>query len=161
MAKKVPTDTGLIAKNKKAYFDYSILEEFEAGIALQGSEVKSLRINSCNFADSHAFVRSENNSDEVFLQNLNIPEYKNARNFNHKPNRERKLLLHKREIKKLLGSLKQKGLTLIPLSIYFNKKGLVKIKLGLCKGKNKSDKRETIKQREWDRDKKRILKGQM
>lgn len=156
---KDPLETGVIAKNKKAYFDYEIIEEYEAGMVLCGSEVKSLRINGCSIVDSHADLRSESGSEELFLVNLNIPEYKNAKNYNHKPRRERKLLLHKREIKKLIGKIKQKGFTLIPLIIYFNTKGIVKVKVGLGRGKNKADKRETIKEREWKREKAREMKG--
>ncbi|HCR85387.1 MAG TPA: SsrA-binding protein [Alphaproteobacteria bacterium] len=156
--KKEPLEQIIIAKNKKAYFDYEILEEFEAGIMLAGSEVKSLRVNGCTIVDSHADLRSGAGTEELFLTNLQIPEYKGAKNFTHKPRRERKLLLHKREIRKLIGKIKLKGLTIIPLLIYFNHKGLVKITLGLGRGKNKADKREVIKEREWKRDKAREMK---
>jgi len=159
MTEKKENENGLIAKNRKAYFDYQILEEIEVGIALLGSEVKSLRVNSCNITDSYADIRTINANNEIILLNLHISEYKGAKNFSHTPLRERKLLLHKREIKKLIGKIKLKGQTLIPLSIYFNKKGFVKIKLGVCVGKNKGDKREVIKQREWSREKKRVLKN--
>jgi SsrA-binding protein len=155
---KEPTETGLIAKNKQAYFNYEILEELEAGIILTGSEVKSLRVNGCQIVDAYADLRSEGTQTDVYLTNFTIPVYKNGGANNHKPNRDRKLLLHTREIKKMIGRIKQKGLTLVALSIYFNKKGLAKVRLGLGKGKNSSDKRATIKEREWNRNKQRILK---
>lgn len=160
MAKNNDNDS-LISKNKKAYHDYQIVEEFEAGIVLQGSEVKSLRVHGCNLKDSHADIISTNGKEEIWLLNTHIPEYKNAGKFNHSPNRNRKLLLHKREIKKLIGGKERKGYTLIALAIYFTKKGLVKVKLGLCKGKTKSDKRQTIKEREWNIEKQRELKNNL
>ncbi len=150
----------LIIKNKKAYFDYEILEEYEAGIILQGSEVKSLRNGQCNVTDAYADIITANNGEEeVWLKNFHISEYKNAGKYNHKPTRERKLLLHKREIKKLIGKIKQKGFSLIPLELYFNNKGLVKLKLGLGRGKSKYDKRETIKEKDWQREKQRNFKN--
>jgi SsrA-binding protein len=152
-------ENGLIAKNRKAYYNYSIIEELEAGIVLKGSEVKSLRKNSCNITDSYADVRfNEKQKPEVWLLNLNISEYKNAGALNHSPLRPRKLLLEKKEINKLIGKLEQKGYTLIPLIIYFNNRGLVKVKMGLGKGKAEYDKRESIKQREWNREKQRQLR---
>lgn len=154
-------DTGLISKNKKAYHDYNIEEEFEAGIALKGSEVKSLRVNGCNLKDSHADIFSTNGIEEIWLLNVHISEYKNSGKLNHKPDRKRKLLLHKREIKKLIGRKERKGYTLIALAIYFTKKGFVKVKLGLCKGKSKTDKRQTIKERDWNREKQRELKNNL
>ncbi len=153
--------TGLITKNRKANFEYEVAEDFDAGIVLQGSEVKSLRLNGCNIADAYADIRtSASGSEELWLVNLSIPEYKYGGKFNHKPDRLRKLLLHKREIKKLIGKIKQKGFTLIPLEIFFNDKGIAKIKIGLCKGKSKHDKRETIKERDWQREKSRNMKGE-
>jgi len=131
MADKKTDNYEVISKNKKATHDYFVHEEFEAGIMLEGSEVKSLRLNGCNLRDSHADVIVSGGNEEIYLMNLHIPEYKNAGAFNHKPNRHRKLLLHKREIKKLLGKKEQKGFTLIALVIYFNHKGYVKLKLGL------------------------------
>jgi len=149
----------IISQNKKATHDYFVQEEYEAGIVLSGSEVKSLRLNGANLRDSHADVIVRDGVEELYLMNFHIPEYKNAGNFNHKPNRNRKLLLHKREIKKLLGKKEQKGFTLIALVIYFNHKGYVKLKLGLCKGKTKYDKRESLKQKDWNRQKQRELKN--
>lgn len=159
--KKDNDNSLLISKNKKAYFDYEIIEEFEAGIALKGSEVKSLRVNGCNLKDSHADIFTTNGHEEIWLLNVHISEYKNSGQFNHNVNRKRKLLLHKREIKRLIGKKEQKGYTLIALAIYFNHKGLIKVKLGLCKGKTKSDKRQTIKDRDWKREKQRELKNNL
>ena len=149
----------IIASNRKARFEYTILEEVEAGIVLTGTEVKSLRIANCNLADAYADVRyDDKGNNEVWLLNLNINQYKNAATMNHKPDRPRKLLLHKKQIKSLIGKLQQKGFTLIPLVIYFNHKGLVKMKLAVCKGKTNEDKRQTIKTREWNRQKQRLMK---
>lgn len=157
---KEQQETGLIAKNRKAYFSYQIIEDFEAGIVLTGSEVKSLRVNGCNITDAYADVRyNEKGAEELFLLNLHISEYKNAGKLNHEPRRVRKLLISKKEIKKLIGKLEQKGYTLVPLSIYFTRKGFVKVRMGLGKGKNDQDKRQTIKNREWNRQKSRELKG--
>ena len=151
-------ETGTIVKNKRAYHDYHIEDEYEAGIALMGSEVKSLRYGGCNIVDSHADIRKNKDKEEIYLTNLYISPYKNAASYGHKSVRDRKLLLHRREIKKLIGKIKQKGYTLIPLSIYFNNKGIAKVKLGLCKGKTKYDKRQDIKEKDWKRNKERLLK---
>ena len=156
MSKKEQPSKTLIAANKKARYNFEILEEFEAGIVLQGSEVKSLRKGKANIAEAHAGEMD----GEMWLFNLNIPEYKQAGPMNHPPKRPRKLLLHKKEADKMLGRVKEKGLTLMALSIYFNAKGLVKVQLGLGKGKKLHDKRETIKKRDWDRKKGKILKGE-
>ncbi|MDR2267939.1 MAG: SsrA-binding protein SmpB [Holosporaceae bacterium] len=142
--------------NKKASYDYEILEKFEAGIVLMGSEVKSLRSYRVSLGEAYAGL-SKNN--EVFLYQMHIPEYKLAHRANHVPKRNRKLLLHKRQITKLIGQLKRGGYSLVPISIYFNESGFVKVSLGLGRGKKNIDKRETIKQREWDRQKNRILKS--
>ena len=144
-----------IGFNKKAHYDYEIHETLEAGIVLYGSEVKSLRNSKVNLADSYAGLSSSN---EVFIYQMNIPKYSLAHQMNHEPKRNRKLLLKKKEINKLIGSLKRNGYSLIPLKIYFNDKGFVKLSLGLGRGKKEVDKRETIKKREWDRQKARILK---
>ncbi len=148
-----------IAKNRKAYYDYQIMEDFEAGIVLAGTEVKSLRNKGGNISDAYADVRfNEKGAAELWLLNLNIAEYKNANpKMNHEPKRARKLLVHKKEIKKLIGKLEQQGFTLVPLLIYFNRRGLVKLKMGLGKGKSDIDKRESIKKREWNRSKRREL----
>jgi SsrA-binding protein len=135
-----------IAKNRKARFNYHISDRFEAGIALKGSEVKSLRDGRVDFRDSYAgFV-----GNELFLQGLHIPEYAFANQFNHEPNRSRKLLLHGRELRRLMGKVQQQGFTLVPTRLYF-KNGRVKVELGLAKGKRQYDKRDTIKKRDSER----------
>ncbi|MDN5248367.1 MAG: SsrA-binding protein SmpB [Wolbachia endosymbiont of Tyrophagus putrescentiae] len=144
----------IIAENRKARFEYFILEEFEAGIVLVGSEVKSLRDRKVNISD--AYIIEKNN--EVWLHNMHIAEYKAATRKNHRPKRERKLLLHRREINKLIGNIKTAGVTVVPLSLYFNNKGIAKTKIAIVKGKKLYDKRATIKQREWDREKRRLFK---
>ena len=151
---KKPQNTNINIQNKKARFNYSIEEEIEAGIVLVGSEIKSLREGKANIIDAHA----DEKNGEIMLHNLYIAEYKGANKFNHEPKRIRKLLLHKKEIKKLVGKLKEKGMTLVPLSIYINSRNKAKVKLGLAKGKKIHDKRATIKEREWNRDKARINK---
>lgn len=144
----------VIANNNKASYEYFFDDTIEVGIVLTGTEVKSLRSNRTTLTESHAAF----NEGEIFLYNLYIPEYIEANRFNHYPRRPRKLLLHKKEIKRLLGLIKQKRMTLIPLKMYFNKKNLVKILLAIATGKKQHDKRETIKERDWNRDKARILK---
>jgi len=141
--------------NKKAKYEYHILDKWVAGIALRGSEVKSIREKRVSFADSFARVKK----GEVFLYNLHISRYAADSSPGYDPKRERKLLLHKREIKSLAGTLSQKGLTLIPLCIYFVR-GKVKVELGLAKGKRLYDKREKIKERIVQREIRRVLKGQ-
>ena len=145
-----------IGVNRKAHYDYEITDTLEAGIVLFGTEVKSLRSNKVNLTDSYAGLTADN---EVFLYQMGIPKYSMANLTNHEPKRNRKLLLKKREIRKLIGVLKKSGYSLIPLKINFNEKGFVKISLGLGKGKRNIDKRETIKEREWNREKSRILKN--
>lgn len=143
------------AQNRRARFDYFIIEEMEAGIILTGSEVKSLRAGRASINETYA---GEMNG-EIFLFNANIPVYEQANQFNHEPKRPRKLLLHKRQVNKLIGAIQRKGMTLVALSVYFNDKGRAKVQIGLAKGKNVVDKRETIKERDWNREKSRILKG--
>ena len=144
----------LIATNRKAKHDFEILETFEAGIALKGSEVKSLRSGHCSIKESFARVEKE----EVYLYNMNIPEFSKSSFFKADPLRVRKLLLHKRQIKKLLGVTSQKGYTLIPLKIYFTDKGLVKIELALAKGKKLYDKRRKIKEKITEKEMQKYLK---
>lgn len=144
----------IIAKNRRANFEYTIEEKFEAGIVLVGSEVKSARDGKVNVADSHA-TESEG---EIVLYNCHIAEYHGANQFNHSTKRPRKLLLHKREIKKIIGKIKLKGYTLIVLSMYFNRKNMIKIELGLAKGKKLHDKRESIKERDWQREQGRSMR---
>ncbi|MFC1659724.1 SsrA-binding protein SmpB [Pseudomonadota bacterium] len=141
-------------QNRKARHEYFILEEIEAGIVLTGSEIKSLREGKANIQPAFA----EERGGEIWLLNSHISEYKGANKFNHKPLRPRKLLLHKKEIKKLIGKVKEKGVTLIPLSLYINQRNIAKVKLALGKGKKLHDKRADIKEREWKRDKERIEK---
>lgn len=152
--KKKKSDSNTVASNRKARHNYELLEEWEAGIALLGSEVKSLRKGQANIADSYAVEQGE----EIFLINSYIAEYKQAGNRNHDPLRKRKLLLHRSEIHKIKGRLIDKGLTLVPISLYFNNKGKAKVKIALAKGKAKYDKRETEKKRDWERQKGRILR---
>ncbi|MFQ3306989.1 MAG: SsrA-binding protein [Candidatus Midichloriaceae bacterium] len=143
----------IICQNKKAYYEYFIEDKLEVGIVLKGSEVKSLRFSGGSIAESYA----DSIGNEIFLLGSYIEEYDKAKAFNHYSRRNRKLLLHKKEIKKLIGLVKRKGHTLIPLSLYFNHKNTVKLSLGIAKGKKKHDKREAIKDREWERRKARIL----
>lgn len=145
-----------VAQNRRARFDYLILEEMEAGIMLTGSEVKSLRTGRASINETYAGEMQ----GEIYLFNANIPEYTQANIFNHEAKRPRKLLLHHRQVKKLLGAIQRKGMTLIALSIYFNERGRAKVLLALGKGKNVADKRESIKERDWSRDKSRILRNQ-
>lgn len=155
MAKKDQEENfKIIARNKRAHFDYEITDKVEAGIVLTGSEVKSTRLGGVSINESHASEKF----GELFLFNANIPEYAFANQFNHEPRRPRKLLVKKRERNKLISSIQKKGMTLVPITIYFNHKGLIKISLGLGKGKKVADKRETIKKRDWARDKARILR---
>jgi SsrA-binding protein len=142
--------------NRRASYDYEILERIEAGIVLRGSEVKSMRMHRISLADAYAGLSA---GSEVFIYHMHIPEYAMANRMNHDPKRMRKLLLRKRQISRLIGQLKKEGLTLVPISVYFNEKGFVKISLGLGKGKKNIDKRETIKEREWNRAKLRLLKN--
>jgi SsrA-binding protein len=142
-----------IAINKKARFEYEILDTYEAGIALKGSEVKSIRLKKVSINESYARI----NNGEAYIVGLNIAVYEMANRFNHDPIRDRKLLLHKYEIKRLTGKLQEKGLSMIPLKVYF-KNGKVKVLLGLGKGKAKYDKRYTIQKREMDRELQREFK---
>ncbi|APE28401.1 SsrA-binding protein SmpB [Aurantiacibacter gangjinensis] len=144
----------VVAENRKARHNYFIEEKFEAGLALQGTEVKALRAGEGSIAESYAEVKD----GQVFLVNATIPEYSHGNRQNHEPKRPRKLLLHTREIDKMLGAVERKGMTLVPLSIYFNGKGRAKVELALAKGKQAHDKRATIKDRDWKRDKARIMK---
>tara|TARA_B100000003_G_scaffold102614_1_gene91934 strand:- start:4710 stop:5201 length:492 start_codon:yes stop_codon:yes gene_type:complete len=145
----------VIADNRKANYLFSIEEVFEAGIVLLGSEVKSLRLNKANIAESYA----SEEEGEIFLINSNIPAYKNAIFTNHKPKRKRKLLLNFREINKLKNASQKKGMTIIPLKLFFNSKGIAKISIGLGKGKKLHDKRQDQKRKDWDKQKSRLLKN--
>ena len=140
--------------NRKAKFDYFIEEEYEAGIVLTGTEIKSIRNGHCNIKDSYGIVKN----NEVFLLNMFIGQYKEGNIFNHNETRTRKLLLHKKEIKKISQAIEMNGLTLIPLKVYF-KNNILKVLLGVCKRKKQFDKRETIKQRDINREVKKNLKN--
>ena len=154
MTKSKLISFGRIAENRKARYNYEIKEKIQAGIILTGTEVKSLRLGKASISESYA---SETNG-KLFLINSNIPIYEAGNNFNHEPNRQRELLVSKKERNKLLGLIKKEGITLVPLFLYFNEKGIAKLDLGIAKGKRKEDKRETIKQRDWNRQKSKILK---
>ncbi|HEY6670160.1 MAG TPA: SsrA-binding protein SmpB [Methyloceanibacter sp.] len=144
----------LVAENRKARFNYEIEEKLEAGIALVGSEVKSLRAGKANIAEAYA----TDERGELYLINAHISEYAGAARNGHAPLRPRKLLLHAREIARLLGAIQRQGMTLIPLKLYFNARGIAKVELGLGKGKKLHDKRDTEKKRDWDRQKGRVMR---
>ncbi len=143
-----------VAENRRARYDYFIEDKLEAGLMLTGTEVKSLRAGEATIAESYAEVRG----GEVWLVNANVPEFSHGNRFNHEPKRPRKLLLNEREIAKLTGAVERKGMTLVPLSIYFNGRGRAKVELGLAKGKNAADKRQSTKDRDWQRDKARLMR---
>lgn len=147
----------VIALNKLAKFDYTLIEIIEAGIVLSGFEVKAARLGGVSIRES--YVGEMQGSGELYLFNANFPEYVHATREKQEPKRPRKLLLGKRQINKLLGQVHRKGFTIVPIQIYFNERGKIKIEVALAQGKNVVDKRETIKQREWDREKHRTLKN--
>ena len=144
----------VVADNRRARFDYEIIDTFEAGIELVGPEVKSLREGRANIGESYATVKD----GELYLINAYVPEYRQANRFNHETRRARKLLLHRRQIDKLAGGVLREGLTIVPLRIYFNKRGRAKVGIALAKGKKLHDKRETIKERSWERERARLLR---
>jgi SsrA-binding protein len=144
-----------LAENRKARFDYNIEEKYEAGIVLLGSEVKSIREGKASLRESFARVKG----DEIFLENMNIAPYSHGSHFNHEPLRERKLLMHKDEIRRLQGKVAERGYTLVPMSIYLNEKGKIKVQLGLGRGKQKADRRRDIMERESRRDLERMMKS--
>ena len=157
MAKPLPNQfekTKVVAENRRARYDYFVEERFEAGIALQGTEVKALRTGEGSIAESYALVEGE----EVWLINSSIPQYGAGSWMNHEPRRRRKLLLKKREINKLHGAINRQGLTVVPLSVYFNSSGKAKVELALARGKKDHDKRATIKERAWKRKQGRLLR---
>lgn len=143
-----------VAENRRARFDYHVEDTFEAGIALTGTEVKSLRFGEGSIAESYAEIRD----GEAWLINANIAEFSHGNRFNHEPKRPRKLLLHGREIDRLQGLVERKGMTLVPLSLYFNSRGRAKLELALARGKNVADKRQTIKERDWKREQARVMR---
>ena len=144
----------VVAENRRARFEYFLEQFFEAGIALTGTEVKSLRFGEGSIAESYAEVRD----DGAWLVNANVPEFSHGNRFNHEPKRPRKLLLHFRELAKMKTGVSREGMTLIPMSIYFNSRGRAKVELALAKGKKLHDKRETVKARDWKRDQQRLLR---
>jgi SsrA-binding protein len=156
MAKDVKAKGGykVVADNRKARFHYEITDTYEAGIALTGTEVKSLRQGKATIGEAYAGPSGE----EFFLFNAYIPEYLQANRFNHETKRPRRLLLHKRQIDKLIGATQREGFTVVPLKMYFNERGRAKVELGLGRGKKLHDKRETEKKRDWDRERGRVLR---
>jgi SsrA-binding protein len=144
----------VVAENRRARFDYAIDEVFEAGIALTGTEVKSLRFGEGSIAESYAEVKD----GEVWLVNSNVPEFSHGNRFNHEPKRPRKLLLNNREIEKLFGAVARHGMTLVPLSIYFNSRGRAKVELALARGRKLHDKREYEKEKDWKKEQGRLLR---
>jgi SsrA-binding protein len=151
---KKPEIQRVVADNRKARHNYFIEETFEAGIMLQGTEVKSLREGKSNIAESYA----SREDDELFLINSYIPEYSGGNRNNHEPRRRRKLLLRRREIDKLGAAVQRGGMTLVPLKLYFNERGMAKVEIGIAKGKKLHDKRQTDKDRSWKRDQARLMR---
>jgi SsrA-binding protein len=154
MAKKLISH-GTVAQNRKARHNFAIEDTLEAGIMLTGSEVKSLRLGRCTLVE--AFAQAERG--ELYLVNCHIPAYEGASHFQHEETRKRKLLLHKKEIDRLMAAIGRKGMTLVPLSLYFNDRGKAKIQLGLAKGKTHMDRRDDIKKREWQREQSRVMRA--
>ena len=144
----------LVARNRKARHNYFIEDRLEAGLVLSGTEVKSLRQGRASIVEAYA----SDEAGELFLFNANIPAYAAANRFNHEPKRPRKLLVRKRQLDRLIAQIRREGYTLVPLSLYFTERGKAKVELGLAKGKRKADKRESEKQRDWKRDKARLLR---
>ena len=153
MAKKPELDRTVVAQNRKARFDYFIEETFEAGLQLTGTEVKSLRGGRSTIAESYV----TETGGEAWLVNANIPLYASGNRYNHEPKRPRKLLLHKAQINKLIGAIQREGRTVVPLQVYFNERGRAKIEIALAKGKQAHDKRQSIKDRDWQRQRSRLL----
>jgi SsrA-binding protein len=151
---KPTTVKKIVAENRKARFNYEIVDTYEAGLVLTGTEVKSLREGKANIAESYA----SDEGGEIWLINSYLPEYLQANRFNHETRRRRKLLLSKREMHRLQNAINREGMTLVPLKIYFNDRGRAKLELALAKGKKLHDKRESAKERDWNRQKSRLLK---
>jgi SsrA-binding protein len=145
----------IVADNRRARFNYEIGEAYEAGLMLTGTEVKSLRTGKATIAESYVSV---DRKGEVYLVNANIPEYLQANRFNHEPKRPRKLLLKSREIAKLAQAIEREGMTIVPLKLYFNDRGRAKLEIAIARGKKLHDKRETEKQRDWNREKGRLMR---
>lgn len=149
-----PTNYKVIAENRRARFDYFFEDTFEAGIVLTGTEVKSLRNGRANITESYASVEGT----DIALINADIPPYTQANRFNHEPRRIRKLLLHRKQIDRLMGAVQREGLTIVPVKLYFNEKGFAKLQIALAKGKKNHDKREAVAERDWQRDKARLMR---
>jgi len=154
MVKKKDDGRKVVAENRKARYSYSIDDTLEAGLQLMGSEVKALRAGKATIAESYAQAKD----GEIYLINAYIPEYRMANRFNHEPKRPRKLLVHKAEARKLAAATQREGMTLVPLRVYFTPRGVAKLELGIAKGKKLHDKRETEKQRDWARQKARLIR---
>jgi len=154
MASKPKRAIKVVSDNRKARFNYEIGEVYEAGLALTGTEVKSLRSGKATIGESYADAKD----GEIWLINANIPEYRQASRFNHAPKRPRKLLLHQRQINKLAGAVEREGMTIVPLKLYFNEKGRAKLEIAIAKGKKLYDKRASEKKRGWEREKGRLLR---
>lgn len=154
MAEKKEPPIKVIAENRKARFNFAIEDTLEVGIALTGTEVKSIRNGKSTIAESYADPKD----GEIWLINCNIPEYLQANRFNHEPKRPRRLLLHRKQINKLMGAVERQGMTLVPLKMYFNERGRVKLQLALAKGKQLHDKRASEKDRDWGREKGRLMR---
>ena len=154
MAPNADKKTRVVADNRKARFHYFIDETFEAGVALTGTEVKSLRLGKATIGESYADARG----GEIWLINSNIPEYLQANRFNHTPKRPRKLLLHRNQINRLVGAVEREGMALVPLKLYFNEQGRAKVELALARGKKLFDKRDTEKKRSWERERGRLMR---
>ncbi len=152
--KKKELPRKVVADNRRARFDYDIGEVFEAGIALSGTEVKSLRGGKATVAESYVSAKS----GEAILYNSFIPEYLQANRFNHEPRRPRKLLLHKRQIARLWQAVEREGMTVVPLKIYFNEQGRAKVEIAVARGRKAHDKREALKEKDWARDKQRLMR---
>ena len=155
MATKSNAKIKVVADNRRARFNYELGDTVEAGIALTGTEVKSLRVGRATIAESYADAKN----GEIWLVNANIPEYLQASRFNHAPKRPRKLLLHKRQIARLASAVEREGMTIVPLKLYFNDKGRAKVELAVARGKKLHDKRETEKKRSWDRERARLIRA--
>jgi SsrA-binding protein len=154
VTEKITSNFKVVSDNRRARFDYEIGEVFEAGLALTGTEVKSLRTGKAMIAESYAAAHK----GEMFLYNANIPEYLQANRFNHEPRRPRKLLLKAKEINKLASAVEREGMTIVPLRLYFNARGIAKIQLALGRGKKLHDKRESEKKRDWSREISRLMR---
>ncbi|WP_062211903.1 SsrA-binding protein SmpB [Aureimonas sp. AU12] len=154
MTKAPHTKSNVVADNRKARFHYEIIDTLETGLVLTGTEVKALRLGRATIAESYATEEG----GEIWLINSYVPEYLQANRFNHEPKRRRKLLVHAAQRNRLAGAVQRDGMTLIPLKIYFNEQGRAKLELAVAKGKNAPDKRETLKERDWNRQKQRVMK---